>query len=84
MSAVNSAVCVNQRSMRVVCLPWGWAAARQPAKMVVVEAQKRGAEGTVSKEISTESIKGDTIPHVWASVNSSGSVFEQEPGIVYK
>lgn len=36
------------------------------------------------KKISVERKKGDTVLHVWASVNSSGSVFEWEPGIAYK
>lgn len=59
-------------------------AARQPAKMDVVGAPKQGAERTILKEISTERKKGDTILHVWASVNSSGFVFEWEPGVAYK
>lgn len=60
------------------------AAARQLVKMDVVGAPKQGAEHTISKEISTERKKGDTILHVWASVNSSVFVFEWDPGIVYK
>lgn len=67
-----------------MCLPWVWPTVRQSTWMVVVGAQKWGAEGTVWKEISVERKKGDTILHVWTSNFSSGSVFEWEPGIAYK